>query len=113
MESEFAEETTLDPDEVRSAVSEVQEKYLRDVQVYQHSRIPHLMNEIMEEALHVLVQKNKPYKFILNCSIVQKVGAGIHSASSCFWDNTTDDCVPVEFETKILYSVLHVYWCAL
>ena len=26
----------------------------------------------------------------VTCVIMQKNGAGLHTASSCFWDNTTD-----------------------
>jgi hypothetical protein len=28
--------------------------------------------------------------FAVTCIIMQKNGAGLHTASSCFWDNSTD-----------------------
>lgn len=28
--------------------------------------------------------------FLVTCVIMQKNGAGLHTASSCFWDNSTD-----------------------
>ena len=33
---------------------------------------------------------NKPFKYIVTAVIMQKNGAGLHTATSCFWDNTTD-----------------------
>lgn len=30
------------------------------------------------------------FVFTVTCVIMQKNGAGLHTASSCFWDNTTD-----------------------
>ena len=41
---------------------------------------------------------------VVTCAIMQKTGAGFHSASSCYWDNTTDG-------TLVQYCVLHVYGC--
>lgn len=28
--------------------------------------------------------------FLVTCVIMQKNGAGLHTASSCYWDNATD-----------------------
>lgn len=33
---------------------------------------------------------NLPTSFQVSCVIMQKNGAGLHTASSCYWDNTTD-----------------------
>lgn len=27
---------------------------------------------------------------LVTCAVMQKCGAGLHTASSCFWDTTTD-----------------------
>lgn len=28
--------------------------------------------------------------FAVNCTIMQKSGAGLHTANSCYWDTNTD-----------------------
>lgn len=36
------------------------------------------------------------FRFIpVTCVIMQKNGAGLHTASSCFWDNSTDGNFPI------------------
>lgn len=77
------------------------------------------MSNIVESSLNQLTKLGKPFKYIgmvtgnlndnntyvnlyvflkstllfvqpVTCIILQKNGAGLHTASSCFWDNTTD-----------------------
>ena len=30
------------------------------------------------------------FLYVVTCVIMQKNGAGLHTASSCYWDNSTD-----------------------
>ena len=48
-----------------------------------------------------LTQLQKPFKYTVPCIIMQKNGAGMHTASSCFWDNQTDG-VPIAFVATYL-----------
>ena len=41
---------------------------------------------------------------LVTCVIMQKNGAGLHTASSCFWDNTTDG-------KFIYFQVESVFFC--
>ena len=45
---------------------------------------------MVEVCLKRLTALNKPFKYVVTCVIMQKNGAGLHTASSCYWDNTTD-----------------------
>uniref|UniRef100_A0A8C1UBF6 Dynein light chain Tctex-type 3 n=1 Tax=Cyprinus carpio TaxID=7962 RepID=A0A8C1UBF6_CYPCA len=45
---------------------------------------------IVEHTLTQLVKQGKPFKYIVNCAVMQKSGAGLHTANSCYWDTTTD-----------------------
>jgi hypothetical protein len=45
---------------------------------------------MVEVCLKRLTGLNKPFKYVVTCVIMQKNGAGLHTASSCYWDNTTD-----------------------
>ena len=40
---------------------------------------------------------------------MQKNGAGLHTASSCFWDNTTDGSCTVRWENKTMYCIVSVF----
>lgn len=47
-------------------------------------------SSMVEVCLKRLTGLNKPFKYVVTCVIMQKNGAGLHTASSCYWDNTTD-----------------------
>ncbi|MBN3300172.1 HUNK kinase, partial [Amia calva] len=57
---------------------------------YQHSRVNQWTTSVVEQCLSQLTKLGKPFKYIVTCIIMQKNGAGLQTASSCFWDNTTD-----------------------
>jgi dynein light chain Tctex-type 1 len=59
-------------------------------QSYQLVKINTWTSSIVETILNSLIKLNKPFKYIVSCVIIQKNGAGLHTASSCFWDSTTD-----------------------
>ncbi|KAG8309671.1 hypothetical protein J6590_078967 [Homalodisca vitripennis] len=45
----------------------------------------------------------------VTCTIMQKNGAGLHTASSCYWDNTTDGSCTVRWENKTMYCIVSVF----
>ncbi|XP_024144988.1 dynein light chain Tctex-type 1 isoform X1 [Oryzias melastigma] len=45
---------------------------------------------IVERCLAQLVKQGKPYKYIVTCAVMQKTGAGLHTANSCYWDTAMD-----------------------
>ncbi|MCP4060196.1 MAG: dynein light chain Tctex-type family protein [Pseudoalteromonas sp.] len=57
---------------------------------YQHGQVDQWTSLIVEGTLSALTKLNKPYKYIVTCVVMQKSGAGLHLASSCYWDNQTD-----------------------
>ncbi|XP_026272285.1 dynein light chain Tctex-type 1-like [Frankliniella occidentalis] len=56
---------------------------------------------------------NKPYKYTMTCSIMQKNGAGVHSASSCYWDNSNDAVCSVQWENDTIRCIVNVFGFAL
>ncbi len=40
---------------------------------------------------------------------MQKNGAGLHTATSCYWDNTSDGSATVRWENKTMYCVATVF----
>ena len=51
---------------------------------------------------------NKPFKYIVTAVIMQKNGAGLHTATSTFWDITTDGSATVRWESKTMYCIATV-----
>lgn len=51
----------------------------------------------------ILMKSHKTIKLnvsIVSCAIMQKNGAGLHSAHSCFWDRTNDNTVIVKWPNE-------------
>jgi hypothetical protein len=51
--------------------------------------------------------------FSVTCVIMQKNGAGLHTASSCYWDNSTDGSCTVRWENKTMYCIVSVFGLAI
>uniref|UniRef100_M3ZW26 Dynein light chain Tctex-type 3 n=2 Tax=Xiphophorus TaxID=8082 RepID=M3ZW26_XIPMA len=64
---------------------------------------------IVERCLTQLVKINKPYKYIVTCSVMQKTGAGLHTANSCYWDTSMDGSCTVRWENRTMYCVVSVF----
>ncbi|XP_048047066.1 dynein light chain Tctex-type 1-like isoform X1 [Megalobrama amblycephala] len=115
-EDQSAEETTFVVDEITTVIKEAVESTIGNSS-YQHSKINQWMSNIVESSLNQLTKLGKPFKYIVTCIILQKNGAGLHTASSCFWDNTTDgktywSCT-VRWENKTIYCSVSVFGLAI
>ncbi|KAK9959731.1 hypothetical protein ABG768_009833 [Culter alburnus] len=111
-EDQSAEETTFVVDEITTVIKEVVESTIGNSS-YQHSKINQWMSNIVESSLNQLTKLGKPFKYIVTCIILQKNGAGLHTASSCFWDNTTDGSCTVRWENKTIYCSVSVFGLAI
>ena len=63
--------------------------------------------------LKVITAKNKNFKFITNCIIMQKADCGLNLSGSCFWDNEVDGTVTVKWDSPSLICIVNVFGCAL
>mmetsp|Transcript_88074 Transcript_88074/g.229696 ORF Transcript_88074/g.229696 Transcript_88074/m.229696 type:complete len:123 (+) Transcript_88074:77-445(+) len=84
-----SEESAWAPDEVEKIVVETLDGHLKEQQ-YDQEQVPHWINHICETVMAKLSETKKPYKYVVTCAIMQRNGAGIHSATSCYWDAGTD-----------------------
>jgi dynein light chain Tctex-type 1 len=53
--------------------------------------VPNWINIICDSTLKKLIEYGRPYKYMVNCTIMQRNGAGVQVASSCFWDAVIDN----------------------
>ena len=65
--------------------------------------------QCIESTLKKLKDLNKPFKYVVTAVIMQKNGAGLHTATSCFWDNTTDGSATLRWENKGMYCLVTVF----
>ncbi|CAL8094047.1 unnamed protein product [Calicophoron daubneyi] len=68
--------------------------------------------DILAACLDQLQKLTKPYKYIVNCSIIQKDSGGLYNASSCYWDNTRDNMCTVRWDNRFLHCIVTVYGIA-
>ena len=61
------------------------ETVLKDKQ-YEEAKVPLWVDLICDGCMKSLTELNKPFKYIVSCIIMQRNGAGIHTAQSCHWD---------------------------
>ncbi|EDL35662.1 dynein light chain Tctex-type 3, isoform CRA_a [Mus musculus] len=57
---------------------------------YNENNINQWTASIVEQSITHLVKLGKAYKYIVTCAVVQRSPYGFHTASSCFWDTTSD-----------------------
>ncbi|XP_049609720.1 dynein light chain Tctex-type 3 [Syngnathus scovelli] len=80
---------------------------------YNQNLVNKWTSAIVERCLIQLVKLGKQYKFIVTCSLMQKTGAGLHTANSCYWDTTTDGSSTVRWESRTMYCVVSVFAVAI
>ena len=80
---------------------------------YAHAKVSQWTNAVVESCLASLTKLQKPFKYIVTCVLMQKNGAGLHTASSCYWDNSTDGSCTVRWENKTMYCIVSVFGLAI
>ncbi|KAM9766422.1 dynein light chain Tctex-type 3 [Menidia menidia] len=68
---------------------------------------------IVERCLTQMVKLGKAYKYIVTCAVMQKTGAGLHTANSCYWDTAMDGSCTVRWENRTMYCVVSVFAVAM
>ncbi|XP_036398558.1 dynein light chain Tctex-type 1-like isoform X3 [Megalops cyprinoides] len=111
-EFQSTEETVFVVDDITAIIKDAVETTIGN-NAYQHNRINQWTSSVVETSLNQLTKLGKPFKYIVTCIILQKNGAGLHTASSCFWDNTTDGSCTVKWENKTMYCIVSVFGLAI
>ncbi|CAK6959267.1 dynein light chain Tctex-type 3-like [Scomber scombrus] len=76
---------------------------------YNQSKVNQLTAGVVEHCLSHLVKQGRPFKYMVNCTIMQKSGTGLHTANSCYWDTATDGSCTVRWENRSMYCVVSVF----
>jgi dynein light chain Tctex-type 1 len=85
-------------DQALEIVNSCVNKVLKD-QGYSATKCSEWIDTINNDALDQLRALSPNFKYIVNCLIVQKIGAGIHYESVAHWDEKTDASFTLRFES--------------
>ena len=66
-------------------------------------------NSIIQSSLKGLQSLNRPYKYCLAATLMQKNGAGLVSAASVYWDTRKDGVCKVSWENETMHCVVAVF----
>ncbi|KAI4805800.1 dynein light chain Tctex-type 3 [Gymnodraco acuticeps] len=102
------DEVAFNADEVNISIKECVEGVIGGTD-YNQNKVNQWTASIVEHSLTHLVKQGRPFKYIVNCAIMQKSGAGLHTANSCYWDTTTDGSCTARWENRTMYCVVSVF----
>lgn len=102
--------SVTDEEFVRKAVTAAVRGTIGD-NVYSHARTEQWTNAIVENLVMRLVSIDRDYKYVTTCMIVQKSGAGMRSATSCFWNAETDHGHSITMEHGEMYVITTIFVC--
>jgi dynein light chain Tctex-type 1 len=80
-----------------------------DKKDYVADEIPELSGEISERCLARARELCPTYKIVVNVSILQRTGSGLHTCSACFWDRELDSCCSVRWESTNMYAIIAIF----
>ncbi|CAM6129347.1 unnamed protein product [Calypogeia fissa] len=76
---------------------------------FNHDKVLHWTSGVAEVCMKRLTGLAKPFKYIVTCVIMQKNGAGMITATSCYWDRDTDGSRTIRWENKSMYVIVTVF----
>ena len=91
-----SEELAFIPEQVEPLLTTVVANVLAN-EVYDDAKVAGWIDSICDKSMETLAKLDKPFKYIVTCVIIQKNGAGIHTAHACFWDVGNDNCARVAY----------------
>ncbi|KAK6624249.1 hypothetical protein RUM44_011108 [Polyplax serrata] len=102
------EEADFVPEEVTDLALTIIEKILGE-NSYSEGRVQHWTTSIIERLLTELAKLKRPFKYIVNCSLQQRTGAGLHLATASYWDPVTDGACTVKWDNDYIHCCVHVF----
>jgi dynein light chain Tctex-type 1 len=96
-------------EEAEGIVRDVVNRVFMPEQTYDHARVAETVNSIVDGCVAKLQQSKLPRKYIAHCTIVQKTGAGMHTAAACQWNADSDGSYVYKVETKGMICIVTIF----
>uniref|UniRef100_A0A8D8LKL8 Dynein light chain Tctex-type 1 n=1 Tax=Cacopsylla melanoneura TaxID=428564 RepID=A0A8D8LKL8_9HEMI len=107
-----SEDSKFAVDEISCIIKEAIEDCIGG-NTYNSAKVSTYVSQVVETIMANLIKLEKPFKYVVNGTVMQKLGAGLHTSSSCLWDDNTDGSCTVRWENKTMYCIVSVYALAL
>lgn len=108
MSAEKSNPSLIEQDDVRNLVNDVlQEKLAK--KSYDSQQAPDWLANSVQAILQKLLEKDPKFKIVVHGIILQRVGAGLHTTSTCFWDPKDDTSVSVRWDNQSMHAIISVY----
>ena len=91
-DNDQGDEVAFVPEAVEPIVYDAIEAVLKE-KIYDDTQVQGWVDEICSRITGELIDQKKPFKYVVNCTVMQKNGAGLHAAHSCYWDGANDNAV--------------------
>ena len=104
----YCKQQNFEYDEVKALIDQAIDPVLGS-NIYQPKKVHGWCSQVGEGALKNLQASGKPFKYVVTCIIMQKNGAGLHTASTCYWDTLTDGSCSVRWENKTMHAIVTVF----
>jgi dynein light chain Tctex-type 1 len=97
-------------DEAADIVRDVCTRIITPEPSYDHKRVPQLVSDVIDEVMRKLTSQSRlARKYIVQCTIVQKNGAGIHSIAACSWNQDSDGSYVYSLDAKAMICIVTVF----
>jgi len=80
---------------------------------YNPEKVNDCSNNIIDSSLKGLQSLNRPYKYAITATLMQKNGAGLVSACSTFWEAKSDGLCKVTWQNNTMNCLVVVFGMAL
>jgi dynein light chain Tctex-type 1 len=80
---------------------------------YNPNKVAEWIDAIGSASISKIKEVSPNFKYIVSTTIVQKVGAGIHTETASYWDATTDGVVSGKFENDSLIATCVAFGIAI
>lgn len=70
-------------------------------------------NQLSEQLVMELKSLSSSFKFCVTCVIMQRLEAGLHISSTCYWDTQSDGSLTVKWDNKTMYCIVNIFGLAL
>merc|ERR550519_2243098 len=100
--------TVLDTPQIKDTVSSVLNDKLNENN-YDSQLAPDWLAKSVQMILQRLLEKDPKFKIVVHGIILQRVGAGLHTTSTCFWDPKDDTSVSVRWDNSSMHAIVSVY----
>lgn len=94
--------------DIQRTTKEIVDKVI-GIKQFQANEVTNWSKDIVNQVLENLTQQNNQCKYIVTCVVIQNNGAGIHAASTCYWDNSQDKSSIIKWENKGVYCLVNIF----